>query len=271
MLTLALRETSRIPIEIEGITPDRLQALSLSAVCQLPVRIGNRPVPLGELFRVDGDSADGVIQFRGNLECIKGIGADMASGRIVAEQVGIHAGARMTGGTLELASAGNWLGAEMRGGRIVVSGNAGNSVGGAYLGSRLGMTGGEIIVLGNAGDEVGNRMRRGLIAVNGTCGAFAGASMIAGSLFALGGVGERAGAGMKRGTIVMGTPDVELPRSFGFSCEYRPSFLGIYFRYLASIARFDGLALLQNPSQMFRCYRGDLLTGGRGEVFQMVS
>jgi len=264
MLTLALRETSRIPIEIEGITPDRLLSLSLDDVCQLPVRIGNRTVPLGELFAVVGDPADAIIHFRGNLECVKGIGADMASGRIVAEQVGIHAGARMTGGTLELVSAGNWLGAEMRGGRIVVSGNAGNSVGGAYLGSRLGMSGGEIIVLGYAGDEVGNRMRRGLIAVNGRCGAFAGASMIAGSLFALGGVGERAGAGMKRGTIVVGTPDVELPRSFGFSCEYRPSFLGIYFRYLAS---FHLLSPLQNPSQVLRCYRGDLLTGGRGEVF----
>ncbi len=270
MLTLALRETSRIPIEIEGITPDRLQALSLSAVCQMPVRIGNRTLSLCELFTIEGDPADAVIRFNGNLECVKGIGAGMASGRIVAEQVGIHAGARMTGGTLELASVGNWLGAEMRGGRIVVNGNAGNSVGGAYLGSRLGMTGGEIIVLGNAGDEVGNRMRRGLIAVNGRCGAFAGASMIAGSLFAFGGVGERAGAGMKRGTIVVGTPDVELPRSFGFSCEYRPSFLSVYFRYLASIARSDRLALLQDPSQMFRCYRGDLLTGGRGEVLAPV-
>ncbi len=264
MLTLALREPSRIPIEIEGITPDRLQALSLAAIGQLPARVGNRPVPLGELFTVEGDPADAVIRFTGNLECVKGIGAEMASGRIVAEQVGIHAGARMKGGTLELASAGNWLGAEMRGGRIVVTGNAGNSVGGAYLGSRLGMTGGEIIVHGNVGDEVGNRMRRGLIAVNGRCGAFAGASMIAGSLFALSGVGERAGAGMKRGTIVVGTPDVELPRSFGFSCEYRPSFLDIYFQYLAT---FHMRSPLQNPSQMLRCYRGDLLTGGRGEVF----
>ena len=267
MLTLALREPSRIPIEIEGITPDRLQPLSLSAVCQLLVRLGNRTVPLGELFRVEGDPADAVIRFNGNLECVKGIGANMASGKIVAEQVGIHAGARMTGGILEVSFAGNWLGAEMRGGRIVVSGNSGNSVGGAYLGSRLGMTGGEIIVLGNAGDEVGNRMRRGLIAVNGTCGAFAGASMIAGSLFALGGVGERAGAGMKRGTIVVGTPDVELPRSFGYSCVYRPSFLGIYFHYLAT---FHMPSPLQNPSQMLRCYRGDLLTGGRGEVFVSV-
>jgi formylmethanofuran dehydrogenase subunit C len=148
----------------------------------------------------------------------------------------------------------------MRGGSIEVRGSAGNQVGAAYLGSRRGMAGGSIFIRGSAGDELGLLMRRGVIVVDGNCGEFAGASMIAGTIAVFGGTGPRLGAGMKRGTIIAARAP-ELPASFRLACEYRPSVLHLLngeIARLGSASRF--------PTRPTRCFRGDLLTGGRGEV-----
>ena len=150
----------------------------------------------------------------------------------------------------------DWLGAEMTGGRIEVRGHAGDCVGAAYRGSRRGMTGGTITVRGDAGHEVGLLMRRGLIVVEGHAGEFAGASMIAGTLIVKGKLGRRAGAGMKRGTLLaLGGVEGVSP-GFRYSCEYEPAFLRLLLR-----------AVELPVSGKLTCYRGDMLTGGKGEVF----
>jgi formylmethanofuran dehydrogenase subunit C len=265
MLKLTLRVPSAIPLELDGITPERVAGLSPLEVAKIPVYHGNRAEPLGEFFTVEANShpiAD--LHFAGDTHNVKYIGARMTHGSIFCEgRVGLHAGSQMSGGTLTLDSdAGGWLGAEMRGGEIEVRGHAGDQVGAAYRGSRRGMTGGTIRVRGNAGDEVGLLMRRGLIVVEGNCGAFAGASLIAGTLALLGEIGEHCGAGMKRGTILCGT-EPRLPISFRFACEYQPSFLLLY------LAKFRALEIAIPPrlaTGTVRCYRGDLLTGGKGEI-----
>jgi formylmethanofuran dehydrogenase subunit C len=263
VLTLTLQASSPIPLELDGITPDRIHTLSAIEVARLSVYHGNRTEPLGTFFDVTGSPSDGNLTIRGDTRHVKGIGAGMASGRIVASVAGTHAGAKMTGGELEIdESAGDWLGAEIKRGAITVHGNAGNQAGAAYRGSRRGMTGGTILIHGSAGDECGLLMRRGLIAVKGGCGEFAGASMIAGSLFVFGQSGNRLGAGMKRGTILAAGGVNEFPPSFRYSCAYRPDFLDIYLRYL-SIANFTAERVNLG---ILSCYRGDLLTGGRGEV-----
>jgi formylmethanofuran dehydrogenase subunit C len=66
---------------------------------------------------------------------------------------------------------------------------------------------------------------------------------------------------MKRGTIVAGRVS-ELPPSFRYSCDFRPSFLRFY------AAKFrewhtEPPAFLNGE---MRCYRGDLLHCGTGEV-----
>jgi len=264
VLTLTRRAGSPIPLELDGVTPDRLRAFSAAEVAHLPVAHGNRTEPLGEFFDVAGSPTDGVLTLRGDLVKVKSIGAGMTGGRIVADAAGLHAGAGMSGGELIVeGDAGDWLGAEMTGGTITVRGNAGHQTGAAYRGSRRGMNGGVIHVHGSAGDEVGLLMRRGLILVGGTCGEFAGASMIAGSLFVFGKAGGRLGAGMKRGTILAAGGVDELPPSFRYSCDYRPTFLALYLTQL----RLLGIAV---PDHVFtdaiRCYRGDVLYGGRGEV-----
>lgn len=265
MLKLTLRAPSTIPLELDGITPERVANLSPLEVAKLPVQHGNRSEPLGEFFDVIPDThrfAD--LHFAGDTRNVKHIGARMTCGSIYAEgPVGLHAGAQMSGGSLTLDSgAAGWLGAEMKGGEIEVRGNAGDQVGAAYRGSRRGMTGGTIFVRGSAGDELGLLMRRGMIVVEGACGEFAGASLIAGTLVLLGEVGARCGAGMKRGTILTAR-EPQLPASFRFACEYRPTFLPLYLAKLRAMGVSVPPALATGT---VRCFRGDLLTGGRGEV-----
>jgi formylmethanofuran dehydrogenase subunit C len=264
MLKVTLRAPSTIPLELDGILPERVAGLSALEVAKLPVQHGNRAEPLGQFFDVAPASyrlAD--LHFAGDTRNVKHIGAGMTAGSIFVEgPVGTHAGAGMSGGSLVLdAGAGGWLGAEMKGGYIEVRGDAGDQVGAAYRGSRRGMTGGTILIRGTAGDELGLLLRRGLIVVDGACGEFAGASMIAGTLVLLGEVGAHCGAGMKRGTI-LAAREPPLPPSFRYSCDFRPAFIPML---LASLRK---LHLTHPPAfgANLRCFRGDLLTGGRGEV-----
>lgn len=264
MLKLTLRAPSTIPLEVEGITPQRIAGLSALEVAKLPIQHGNSSEPLGEFFEVAPNPkpvAD--LHFAGDTRNVKHIGAGMTDGSIYVEgTVGMHAGARMCGGTLTIDDdAGEWLGAEMRGGSIEVRGDTGDQGGAAYRGSRRGMTGGRILIRGSAGDELGLLMRRGLIVVKGACGEFAGASLIAGSIVLLGEVGERCGAGMKRGTILT-THEPKLPPSFRYSCDYHPAFVPML---LSELKRW-AVNAPRGLGDRIRCYRGDLLTGGRGEV-----
>ncbi len=264
MIVLTRRASSPVPLEVEGVTPDAVAPLSALDVARLPVLHGNRSEDLGEWFDVTGDPADGVVRFAGDTATVKHIAAGMTGGRVEVEGgVGMHAGAGMRGGSLVVrGDAASWLGAEMKGGTIAVFGDAGSQVGAAYRGSRRGMTGGEIHVRGSAGDEVGLLMRRGLIAVGGACGSFAGASMIAGSVFAFGPLGGRAGAGMKRGTVFAGGGVGEVPPSFRATCDYVPTFLPAYLRHIVQA----GVIPVGRAPVRVRCYRGDLLHGGTGEV-----
>jgi formylmethanofuran dehydrogenase subunit C len=270
MFKLTLRAPSPIPLELDGITPDRIHGLTAEEVARLPVQHGNRSRPLGEFFDVTpaSQSVRADLHIAGDTRSVKGIGAGMMRGAIYVEGgAGMHAGSRMTGGSLTIdGDAGDWLGAEMSGGQIEVRGQAGNQVGAAYRGSRRGMSGGTIVLRAGAGDELGLLMRRGLIAVCGPCGEFAGASMIAGTIVALGGAGGRLGAGMKRGTLVTRFAP-ELPESFCHACDYFPSFLPLLLGRLRELRVDASFA----ASQPVRCYRGDLLTGGRGEVLVLPS
>lgn len=265
MLKLTLRAPSSIPLELDGITPDRVAGLSPLEVAKLPVWHGNRAEELGAFFEVVANPrqtwAD--LHIAGDTRNVKHIGAGMKSGRITIEGgVGMHAGARMSGGRLFLDSdAAEWLGAEMSGGEIEVIGNVGDQAGAAYRGSRRGMTGGSIVIRGSAGTELGLLIRRGVIVVDGPCGEFAGASMIAGTLVLLGEVGERCGAGMKRGTILTAR-EPKLPSSFAYSCDYRPQFLPML---LAELRKRE-VSVPPGFGSRVKCFRGDLLTGGRGEV-----
>lgn len=254
MLELSLRGYSTIPIDFTGVSPNEWR---LETAERAKILLGNRQMEIGELFTVKSIAASepGLV-LEGDCSCVHFIGAGLSSGTIVVNgHAGRHAGARMTGGSLRITgNAGVWLGADMVGGSISVGGDAGDFAGAASPGRRRGMSGGSINIRGNAGGQVGSRMRRGIIQIGGDCGEFTGASMIAGTISVAGRMGDYPGAGMHRGTLILRGPHPRLAPGFAFACEYEPVWL----------------RMLQG-SRSVHCYRGDLLTGGRGEIWQVIA
>ncbi len=264
MLKIEVRHASTIPLEFFGVTPERLEELNPLEVAKLTVRYGSHAVELGEFATVMGSGSDGSLRFAGETGRVKGIGAGSMRGSIRVEgDAGFHAGAGMSGGSLLIQGhAGDWLGAEMRGGEIEVLGDAGHNAGSAYRGSRHGMRGGSITIKGGAGDELGLLMRRGTVVVRGTVGALAGAAMIAGTIVAMKGFGARAGTGMKRGTLISCGPLDSIAPGFRNCCEYAPSYLDLFRRQSCPDLPMADTA---------RCYRGDVLAGGRGELLMLAA
>jgi formylmethanofuran dehydrogenase subunit C len=273
-LRLQWRDATRLPVAAEGLLPATLAALAPAERALWSVRVGNRPVPLAELFRIEGSIDDGHLVLEGDLRQLRRLGHGMAAGTLsIRGDVGAELGAEVAGGTIDLeGSAGDWAGAQMRGGVLRIRGNAGNFLGAAFPGSRTGMRDGVILVHGNAGDDAGLAMRRGLIAIGGRTGSGPGRAMIAGSIFAFGPLGSRAGAGMKRGTLALfgpGEPPApDLLPTFVPSGRFRPPFLTIYLSRLKEW----GFAV---PEPAFSClldrYNGDLVNRGQGEVLIAVA
>jgi formylmethanofuran dehydrogenase subunit C len=265
-LLLRYRTPMTVPVEVEGVVPDQVRGLSLAEIEKLPVYEGNRTGELAQFFEVSGDPSDEVIRWEGDLRGVHWIGAKMQRGRIEVEgSAGRHVGSEMRGGEIHVAGdAGDWVGGEMHGGLIHVRGRAGHLVGAAYRGSARGMTRGTILIEGDAGNEIGHTMRRGLIAIGGQAGDLIGFNMRAGTILLFGDVGIRHGAGMRRGTIGFLAAAPELLPSFRRACRARPLVLTLLLRYLADHA-FRQARLDSIPD--VDLYHGDLLEGGRGEVW----
>ncbi len=270
-LCLRYHAQTTVPVEIEGIIPERLREKSPAEIERLEIFHGNRKLPLAEMFAVSGDPADGRIDFEGNLTGVHYIGYGMSTGEIhVHGNAGRHLGGEMTGGRIVVdGGAGDWVGGEMHGGTIQVSGSAGHLIGAAYRGSKRGMTGGIIIIGGDVGTEIGAAMRRGILAVGGSCGDAAGFNMIAGTILVFGTCGIRVGAGMRRGTIGLLGPDppTMLP-TFRKAGPFRPLFLQLLFRELAGLGFRPGRVALESELLL---YHGDLVTLGKGEVWMRAS
>jgi formylmethanofuran dehydrogenase subunit C len=261
--TLTLRVPPTVPLETEGLAPDRLASRRRGEIEALTVWHGNRRAQLADFFAVSGNGGE-ELRVEGDLRRVKFLGAGMTAGRlVVAGDAGMHTGADMRGGELVVeGDVGDFAGANMRGGRLVVQGSAGHHLGGAQPGERAGMRGGEILVHGEAGDHVGAGLRRGLIAVGGRVGDAAGLRMLAGTIIALGGLGALPGAAMRRGTIVS-TSQVTLLPTFAFACSYRPPFLRLYLRHLREL----GLPLTEEQIEgRYARWCGDGLELRRGEI-----
>lgn len=265
-LTLHYNAHTSIPVELEGLTPDRLRNKSLAEIERCEIFHGNEKLPLADLFTLSGDASDEHLEFEGDLSGVHWIGAHMTSGTIrVQGSAGRHLGSEMRGGVIHVAgSAGDWAGGEMHGGLIHVAGNAGHLVGAAYRGSARGMTGGTILVQGSAGREIGHSMRRGLVAIGGAAGDLVGFNLIAGTVLVFGPHGIRPGAGMRRGTI--GLLGGEMPRllpTFRHACRFRPPVIPLLLRHLRSLEfPFDKALRFAD----YDLYHGDFLSLGKGEI-----
>jgi formylmethanofuran dehydrogenase subunit C len=265
-LQLHYRGTTNVPVEVEGVTPDRLAPMRCAEIERMRVFVGNTQVPLAELFDLAGDPSDQQLDWYGDLSGVHWVGAGMVSGHMqIHGPVGRHLGSEMSGGQIHVdADAGDWVGAELKGGLIHVRGSVGHLAGSAYRGSQRGMTGGTILIDGDAGNEIGHSMRRGLLVVRGAGGDLIGFNLLAGTVLVLGSTGIRHGAGMKRGTLgLLGVERPPLLPSFRFGCRSHPLFLQLVFRHLRGFGFPIDDDLVATEVDAFH---GDLLEGGRGEI-----
>jgi len=265
-----LPSSGPLSIDLGGVAPDRIATLSLDELLRLEVRADERPAALGSLFTIAGDPADGRIECRGDFSRVHSLGARMAWGEIVvAGDVGRHAGEAMVGGTLTIhGNAGDWLACELAGGSVHVKGSAGDNAAAALPGSRHGMRGGFVTIAGSAGGLAGARMRRGMLAIGGDCGPAAGFEMLAGTIIVGGTVGPHPAAGMRRGSLVAAGRRLEPPATFQRGSVWAPSFLHL----LAGRLDAAGFLLGGSPARQalagsWEHWHGDLLAGGRGELF----
>ena len=129
-LRLQYKQTSSVPVEVEGITPDALRDKDLAEIEQLAIYHGNEQLRLGELFSVSGDASDARLEWSGELAGVRWIGAKMTDGSVHIEgDAGRHIGSQMRGGEIHVhGNAGDWVGGEMHRGLIRVHGRAGHPV-----------------------------------------------------------------------------------------------------------------------------------------------
>jgi formylmethanofuran dehydrogenase subunit C len=265
MIVLTLKETFTVPLEAETISPDIMAGLGRDAMGALPVFHGKRQRRLDDFFSIEGEPSEH-IELRGDAAKVKWIGKDMTRGRInIVGNAGMHLGSGMKGGVIDVSgNASDWIGAEMAGGFIHVRGNAGGQVGAAYRGSMSGMKDGTILIGGTAGLEVGMRMKRGTIVIKGKVRDFAGLQMKGGTIVLLDGAEIRTGAWMNRGTIISLAPLRLLP-TFSYACEYNPSFLRVYAKFLGGL----GYAIPSDErAGSYRRYNGDTSVPGKGEILE---
>lgn len=265
-LRLRYRGGATVPLEVEGVTPDRVTGLTLAQIEQLAVYEGNRDARLADFFDVSGSADDLTMHWEGELRGVHWVGAKMTQGVMHVEgTVGRHVGSEMRGGEIHVhGDAGDWVGGEMHGGLIHVRGSAGHLVGAAYRGSARGMTRGTILIGRHAGNEIGHTMRRGLIVVGGNAGDLAGFNMLAGTILMFGESGIRHGAGMRRGTLgFLGPQRPPLLPSFRYACRLRPLAMDLILRELDRLG-------FEVPAEARSClcdiYNGDMIEGGRGEM-----
>ncbi len=265
-LTLTLKSPPALRVDASGMAPERLYGLEPGAVARLTLAIGNEAVPVGDLFRVEGDDAADT-RFRGITDKFDFLGRGMRRGRMTIEgDAGAYLGRAMSGGEIALGGhAGPWAATAMSGGRVSIAGDAGEGLGGALPEDRYGMNGGIVIAGGRAGNRAGDRMRRGIIAIAGHAGDYAGSRMIAGTLVVMGqGVGAFPGFGMKRGTLLFRYPPARMLPTFRDGGRHELGFLALLRRTLTAAGAPS--ALTRDMELPARRFTGDAAFDGRGEI-----
>ena len=261
-LTFTLRSEFSGRLDLAGLTPNAITGLDLPQIEKLQVGTSQRPVNVGDVFRITGKDRESLV-FEGG-DRFDRVGAGMTTGKIrITGNVGAQVGRRMAGGHLIVdGNAGDLAGSGMTGGRLEIAGNAGDRVSGPLAGELTGMEGGVLIVGGKAGDYAGDRLRRGTIAIRKGCGDFAGYRMIAGTIVVTGRVGSMPGYLMKRGSLLLDRHPDRLSPTFVACGRPDIAFSGLFDRYLIAHGILDRPLLGTRPGK----YAGDNAVFGKGEI-----
>jgi formylmethanofuran dehydrogenase subunit C len=262
--TFKLRHAPALRVDLRGVLPAALAALSAAEVERLPLGHGNTFAPLAEFFVVTRAEADATMVFDADLARFDHVGRGMDGGTLIVEgHVGDHAGTAMRGGELRVrGSAGALAACEMAGGSLVVHGDVGEFAAGALPGSMDGMRGGTLVVHGHAGARLGDRMRRGSVVVFGDAGEFMASRMVAGTIALGGRCGPHPGYGMRRGSVVFAGPAPQAPPTF----VPAHGEAAVFWQLLArDLARHGGV-FESLPTCAVQRWLGDLSADGKGEL-----
>jgi len=261
--TLRAKQPPALRVDLRGVTPNALAALSAAEVERLAVGHGNGLLPLAEFFRVAARDDDTLV-FDADLARFDRVGWAMDGGTLrVAGHVGDYAGAGLRAGTIVIdGSAGVLAACEMAGGMLTIAGDVGDNAASALPGSMDGMRGGTLVVRGNAGARFGDRMRRGSALVFGDAGDFLASRLVAGTIALGGRAGQHVGYGMRRGSVVFAGAAPEVPPTFVPAVAEAAVFWQLLARELA---RFGG-PFEALPRRAFLRQLGDLAADGKGEL-----
>ena len=260
---LRVKQAPSLRVDLRGVTPGALVALSLAEIEQIPVGYGNALVPLAEFFDIEPRSEEALV-FAADLAHFDRVGWQMDSGRLIVEgAVGDYAGAAMRGGELTIhGDAGALAACEMAGGMLVIGGNTGDFAASTLPGSMDGMRGGTLVVKGNAGARFGDRMRRGTAVVFGDVGDFLASRMVAGTIAIGGHPAEHVGYGMRRGSVVFAGAAPAAAPTFVPAIADAP----VFWQLLAhDLARHGGV-FATLPGRRIARQLGDLADSGKGEL-----
>lgn len=264
-LVLTLREHAPERLDMRGVVPDKLNAMSPGDIAALILPAGKANRRLDECFELSGDVASDLV-LSGATDRLDYIGAGLSSGRITVDGgAGDFLANDMRGGEIHVrGDVGAYTASGMRAGLVRVEGNVGDFLGGPIPGARHGLRGGTVLVHGDAGDRAGERQRRGQILIKGNAGDYLGARMLAGTIVVLGQAGRHCGFAMRRGTLLLAGPPASLPPTFNESGRHQLEFLKLFtlsWRDLGS-----GFTELAASSAGVRRFVGDRACAGKGEV-----
>jgi formylmethanofuran dehydrogenase subunit C len=266
---LNLRQQPMLRLDLRGVNPASLAALSQAEIEQLPLPCGNRCTPLGEWFSVRPSATDGLdLLLEGDLSRVDRIGWQLGGGRMhVDGTVGDYLGAGMTAGEISVSGdAGRLAACEMAGGRLRVSGSVGDYAASTLPGSMDGMRGGLFTVQGNAGERLADRMRRGTVVIHGNVGDFAASRMVAGTLAVAGACGAHPAWGMRRGSLVLANPELAARPEPSATFTPAGADADVFWQLLSRDLACHGGAFAGLPQQRIQRWLGDLATDGRGEL-----
>jgi len=142
VVTVSLRAPLTEPLQVEGLTADRVAGLSECEIAALPVWLGTRKARLGDFFDVKGQRSDR-LRVVGALTNVHGVAAGMAGGELVIDGDG-----------------GRCVAQGMTGGLVVVGGDVG-------VNAARGMIAGTLVVFGRTGPTPGRGSKRGSIVALG--------------------------------------------------------------------------------------------------------
>ena len=142
VVTVSPRAPVTEPLQVEGLTADRVAGLSECEIAALPAWLGARKARLGDFFDVKGQRSDR-LRVVGALTNVHGIAAGMAGGELVIDGDG-----------------GRGVAQGMTGGLVVVGGDVG-------VDAARAMIAGTLVVFGRTGEQAGRGSKRGSIVALG--------------------------------------------------------------------------------------------------------